>query len=257
MDRRTWMSWVAGAAALPVSCWAQPSAALQLGVDALIQDSGLAGRWKAAMARDTGLTAQWTQTPSVQLLQQLEAGTLQAGLFLSHPLADRLEQQGLIHDRHSLARTPIFLVGPSNDPAGLRSERDVVHALHQILAAQAAGICQWIAPAKNTALAGLSDTLMSTLGAQKLTSKTPRASTAPLPQYQLMTQSDWQSLPRPVRAPLKTWVSNDVRLSLTCQVARSFRTQHPAGKLLVQWLQSPLARRAVTGPGSIWQAVKG
>ena len=255
MDRRTWMNWMAGTACLPMSSWAQAPARLQLGVDGLIEDSGLAGHWKTAMARDTGLTAQWVRAPSSRILQQLEAGTLQAGLFLSHPLADALEQQGLIHDRHALARTQVLLVGPSADPAGLRGERDVVQALHQILAGQAAGVCQWQPAAKDTALSGLSDTLVSTLGSQHLPAKTLATTASALPKYQLMTQFDWQALPRAARAPLKVWVKQDPRLWLTCQVARSFRTPHPAGKLLTQWLQGPLGRRAVTAAGSTWQRV--
>ncbi len=244
---------MAGAACMPMSSWAQGPARLQLGVDGLIEDTGLAGRWKASMARDTGLAAQWVRAPTPQILQQLEAGTLQAGLFLSHPLADQFEHQGLIHDRHSLARTQVLLVGPTADPAGLRGERDVVHALHQILAGQAAGVCQWQPAAKGTALAGLSDALMASLVTQHLPAKTP--ATTALPAYQLMTRSDWQALPRPTRAPIKVWIDDDVRLWLTCQVARSFRTPHPAGKLLVQWLQGPLGRRAVIAAGSTWQPV--
>ncbi|CAH0351432.1 substrate-binding domain-containing protein [Aquabacterium sp. CECT 9606] len=261
MNRRDWMGWTAAWLSLPGSVWAQTAEPVRLGVDGLLQDTGLAVRWKAAMGRDLGLAANWVREPSGTILRQLESGELPIGLFLSHPLADRLEQQGLIHDRHTLARTQVLLVGPASDPAGVRGERDVVRALHQILAGQAAGACRWSPAPKDSALAGLSDTLTSTLGAQHLPARaastgTSSASAAPLP-YQWLTLADWQKMSRAERNARKVLVDQDPRLWLNCQVARSFKTPHPAGKLLVKWLQGPLGRQAVTAPGSVWQKAQG
>ncbi len=255
MNRRDWMGWTAGLLGLPGWAGAQGQEVLRLGVDGLIQDTGLGGRWKAAMGRDLGLAAQWVREPSGTILRQLESGELSIGLFLSHPLADRLEQQGLIHDRQTLARMQVLLVGPASDPAGLRGENDVVRALHQILAGQAAGACQWLPAPKDSALEGLSDTLTSTLGAQKLTTR-PAPGSA-LPPYRLLTQADWQKMPQAERKVLKVLVHQDPRLWLNCQVARSFKTAHPAGKLLVKWLQGPLGRQAVATQGSAWQKAQG
>ncbi|RZK99470.1 MAG: hypothetical protein EOP36_19230 [Rubrivivax sp.] len=261
MNRRDWMGWTTGLLGLPGWAWAQGGAPLRLGVDGLLQDTGLAGRWKAGMGRDLGLAAQWVREPSGTILQQLESGELPIGLFLGHPQADRLEHQGLIHDRHTLARTQVLLVGPASDPAGLRGETDVVRALHQILAGQAAGACRWQPAPQDSALAGLFDTLTSTLGAQKLSARAPSSSapaaSPPLPPYQLLTQADWQKMPRADRNALKVQVPQDPRLWLNCQVARSFKTPHPAGKLLVTWLQGPLGRQAVTAQGSVWQKTPG
>lgn len=259
MNRRDWMGWTAGLMGLPGFVWAQNAAPVRLGVDGLLQDTGLAGRWKAAMGRDLGLAAHWVREPSGTILRQLESGELPIGLFLSHPLADRLEQQGLIHDREALARTPVLLVGPASDPAGLRSERDVVRALHQILAGQAAGACRWLPPSQDSALAGLHDTLTATLGAQNLPTRADSVApaSASLPPYQWLTLADWQKMPRTERHARKVVIDQDPRLWLVCQVARSFKTPHPAGKLLVKWLQGPLGRRAVTASGSVWQKLQG
>lgn len=259
MNRRDWMGWTTGWLSLPGLAWAQSAQPVRLGVDGLLQDTGLAGRWKAAMGRDLGLAANWVREPSGTILRQLESGELPIGLFLSHPLADRLEQQGLIHDRHTLARTQVLLVGPASDPAGVRGERDVVRALHQILAGQAAGVCHWLPAPKDSALAGLSDTLTSTLGAQHLPARAASGSSAgaSLPPYQWLTMADWQKMSRAERNARKVLVEQDPRLWLTCQVARSFKTPHPAGKLLVKWLQGPLGRQAVTAPGSAWQKAQG
>lgn len=259
MNRRDWMGWTAGLMSLPGWAWAQDAAPLRLGVDGLLQDTGLAGRWKAAMGRDLGFAPAWVREPSTTILRQLESGQLPVGLFLSQPLADRLEQQGLIHDRQTLARIPVLLVGPISDPAGVRGERDVVRALHQILAGQAAGACAWQPPPKDSALAGLHETLTSTLGAQNLPPRAASAPTgsSPIPPYQWLTQADWQTMSRTERAARKTLVTQDPRLWLTCQVARSFKTPHPAGKLLVKWLQGPLGKQAVTASGSVWQKPQG
>jgi tungstate transport system substrate-binding protein len=255
------MGWTAGLLGLPAWAWAQGTEPLRLGVDGLIQDTGLAGRWKAGMGRELGLAANWVRQPTGTILQQLESGELPIGLFLSHPLADRLDQQGLIHDRHTLARMQVLLVGPASDPAGLRGETDVVRALHQVLAGQAAGACHWLPAPKDSALAGLSDTLTSTLGAQKLTARPASGSASAngpaLPPYQFLTQADWQRMPASERKALKVQVSQDPRLWLNCQVARSFKTPHPAGKLLVKWLQGPPGRQAVTAQGSVWQKAQG
>ncbi|MBC7700614.1 substrate-binding domain-containing protein [Aquabacterium sp.] len=259
MNRRDWMGWTTGWLSLPGWVWAQSTEPVRLGVDGLLQDTGLAGRWKAGMGRDLGLAANWVREPSGTILRQLESGELPIGLFLSHPLADRLEQQGLIHDRHTLARTQVLLVGPSSDPAGVRGERDVVRALHQILAGQAAGACHWLPAPQDSALAGLSDTLTSTLGAQHLPARAASRTSAgvSLPPYQWLTLADWQTMSRAERNARKVLVDQDPRLWLSCQVARSFKTPHPAGKLLVKWLQGPLGRQAVTASGSVWQKAQG
>ena len=259
MNRRDWIRWTTGWLSLPGLAWAQSTAPVRLGVDGLLQDTGLAGRWKTAMGRDLGLAANWVREPSGTILRQLETGELPIGLFLSHPLADRLEHQGLIHDRHTLARTQVLLVGPASDPAGVRGERDVVRALHQILAGQAAGACRWQPAPKDSALAGLSDTLTSTLGAQHLAARAASSASAgaSLPPYQWLTMADWQKKPRAERNARKVLVEQDPRLWLTCQVARSFKTPHPAGKLLVKWLQGPLGRQAVVASGSVWQKPQG
>jgi hypothetical protein len=44
---------------------------------------------------------------------------------------------------------------------------------------------------------------------------------------------------------------------LEAQVACSFRVRHPGAKLLVSWLQWPLAQSAVKASGPGWRPAKG
>lgn len=252
MNRREWIAAWTLTAAWPGFALAQPAAKLQLGVDGLIFDTGLADRWKAAMGRDVGLGVAWVRSPTAEVLAGLESGAMQAGLFFSCPQADTLSRQGLIHDRHALAQTGVVLVGPADDPAGLRGEQDIGKAMHQILAGHAAGACRWEAPTRGSGLAGLSEQLQAGLAVRQLQpARAPSAQATSLPPYQLMTQGQWQALPASTRKGLKVMIDKAPRLVLTCEVARSFRAAHPAGKLLLQWLQGPLGRRAVSSSG--WQ----
>ena len=106
-----------GAAILGDAAWANPRVAPradspEVGVDPALVASGLTTRWGQAMRRDLGWAARWTPLPSGALLRALAQGDIDMGLFLSHPQADRLAQEGLIHDRHVLARTDVLLLGP-------------------------------------------------------------------------------------------------------------------------------------------------
>lgn len=254
MERRELINWTVGlsvaACGLPVV--AQPGPAMRLGVDSLIQDSGLAGRWNALMARDLGLKVDWVRATSGQVLTDLESGALPIGLFFRQDLADRLEQDGLIHDRHTLAHTQTLLVGPANDPARIRPLGTAALALRQILMAQAAGACRWEAPLSASALRPVSDALVARAGmsAGPAGQGVPPSSSPP---YRLLSQSEWAALPKALRQGLMVFNEKDPLLQLHCQVARSFRARHPASKLLADWLRGPVGRRGVQQARAIWR----
>lgn len=263
-QRRSCLTW-SGAVALGGglgSAWAArplPARAPspKVGIATVVRDSGLAGRWAGAMKRDLGWAARWAPLEDAALLSALEAGEVDAGIFLSHPEADRLDREGLIYDRRTLARTNVILVGPTDDPAGIRAERDPAQALRQVLAAHAAGAAHWSAPPHGSALAALADQL--TLGlARKGLAPAPGkvAPTTPPQPYRLTTLAAWGA-PGASRAGLKVWMQGEARLSLTLQVARSFRAKHAGAPLLMNWLQSPIASNALRGGGSAWQVLKG
>lgn len=232
----------------------------EVAIEQLLVESGLAARWGAAMRRDLGWAARWQAMGSRQALDQLESGANEVGLFLSHPRAAHLEKEGLIHDRRKLARTEVWLVGPADDPAGIRAEKDPARAIAQVMAAQAAGVASWQfglswdAPANqgpDGPLAQLAAHLLAQSATAGLGSK-PANPTAPT--YRLVTQAAWLRQ-GPARGH-RIWFEGHPELVLHAEVARSFRGKHPGGRMLVDWLDRPLARSTLRGAAG-WQGVKG
>lgn len=263
-QRRSCLTW-SGALALGGavgSAWAArplPARAESphLAIATVVRDSGLAARWGSAMKRDLGWAARWEPLEDAALLSQLEAGTVDAGIFLSHPEADRLDREGLIHDRRTLARTDVLLVGPADDPAGIRAERDPAQALRQVLAAQAAGAALWRSGLAGSALAALADQLTQGLSSKGLAPAPGKvAPTTQALAYRLTTLAAWGAAGT-ARSGLKVWLQGDARLSLKLQVARSFRAKHAGAPLLMNWLQGPIGTAALRRGGAAWQVVRG
>lgn len=232
----------------------------EVAIEPLLVQTGLTARWGAAMRRDLGWTARWQPAPSRQVLDHLESGEAEVGLFLSHPRTQHLEQEGLIHDRRLLARTEVWLIGPADDPAGIRAEKDPARAIAQVLAARAAKVVSWQLGLPGD-LAG-PDNPLAHLAAQLVAQPASAVSTpavAGVPVYRLVTQAAWlaQGTAR-AKVPTGTriWFQGHPALALHAEVARSFRGKHPGGSLLVNWLDRPLARNALRGAAG-WHNAKG
>lgn len=284
---RSWSAAGIFCASLGAPAWAlKPRAdSPTVAIDPLLVDTGLAARWGAAMRRDLGWAAQWEAAGSSQVLERLESGDVEAGIFLSHPRASQLEQDGLIHDRRRLARTEVWLVGPADDPAGIRTEKDPARAIAQVLAARAAGVANWELGLPGEA-GGQQDPdsplaqLVTQLAGQTASSlprpSRPRSGSpsggvvAGIPTYRLVTQAAWLRQGAAARASAsdaiqgtqgrakgtRIWFQGHPALVLHAEVARSFRAKHPGGRLLVDWLDRPLARSALRGATG-WQNAKG
>jgi hypothetical protein len=228
-----------------------------VGVDPVFIESGLTARWQAAMKQDLGWTARWSPMDTGEVLANLERGTVDAGLFLSHPKADELDKQGLIYNRHTLARTSVLLLGPADDLAGIRSETDPGRALAQVLAASHAGAARWLPPEPDSALARLADQLTRGMASK---SAMPAAGgdggkAAKAPAYRLMTRAQYAKAP-PRGEHLKVWLADVPQFDLKGQVACSFRSRHAGAKLLLSWLQWPLAQNAIKAAHPGWQPFK-
>lgn len=228
-----------------------------VGVDPAFIDTGLTARWQAAMKQDLGWSARWSPMDTAQVLSQLEQGQVDAGLFLSHPKADELDKQGLIYNRHTLARTSVVLLGPVDDLAGIRSETDPARALSQVLAASSAGAARWQPPVPGSALGMLADQL--TGGAASKGLPLPAGgdgkAKASAPAYRLMTRAQFLKAP-PRGERLKVWLADAPKFELRAQVACSFRSRHAGAKLLLSWLQWPLAQNTIKAAQPGWQPVK-
>jgi hypothetical protein len=99
-----------------------------------------------------------------------------------------------------------------------------------------------------SALAGLADTL--TRGDASKTPSTQGKGAA----YRLITRVEW--LARGARGErLKVWPLDDPRMVLQAEVACSYRGRQPGGRLLVAWLQWPLAQKSFA-PKAGWRGIK-
>jgi len=259
--RRQWLlaqlAGAGGAALSGAPAWAQrhppPRAdSPHVGVDPLFITTGLTSRWQQAMGRDLGWQARWTPMDTGEVLRQLESGELHAGLFLSHPRADELDRQGLIHSRQTIATTDVLLVGPTDDQAGIRGERDAGRVLNQVLLAAQAGAAGWAPPPPGSALAELLAQITQGKGVDPRALRPSERAPARGVGYALVPRVQWSAKDR-----RKVWLQGDARLVLAAQVACSFRSRHPGAKLLVNWLGWPLAQSAFRAAGSGWAPLPG
>lgn len=249
------------AGALPIARAQQrrPGAApLRVGFERTLIAVGMAAAVRHGFAADTGLQAMPVAGASSELLEALERGELDVAITHAPAVEVRLESQGLVHDRRAIAHTEFVIVGPierGKDPAGVAGASDAALALARIaqsglpflslgdgsgthLAEQALWRAASVAPAapwyRNL------DTAAGALLGQA------RA----LGAYTLIDRASWLALgegarKRSASPVLAVLVEGDARLATAFHVQRSFRINHPAGKLFVAWLAGRAGRRAV------------
>ena len=209
---------------------------LRLGADAALVDSGLAKALQQAFGRDTGIAVKLVRMPALPLLEALERGELDAGLTNAADAELRLDQQGLVHDRQPIAAGEFVLVGPpargkTPDPAGIAGTRDGsgTHTAEQAAwrAAKIAPAAPWYVNAGSTA-------------ALPALARSRNA-------YALVERGVWVAAGG---APLAVLVEGDPLLAEPVHVMRSFRVNHPAGKIFVTWISGPKGRRIVAADRS-------
>jgi tungstate transport system substrate-binding protein len=269
MSRRR-LHLIAGLAAWaigPVDVWAQQrrpgGTPLRLGVERLVADTGLAQALRRSFAADTGLPVSAEPGPSSALLEALERGEIDAALTHAPAVESRLEKQGLVHDRRAVARSDFVIVGPverGKDPAAIAGGRDAAAALARIAQAGAAFLT-------------LGDGSGTHLAEQELWRRAAIAPAAPwyrmiepsagslvaqahaLRAYTLVDRASWLAFGAPAKPARAVGASpasgllvhGDPLLVTDFHVLRSFRINHPAGKLFAAWLAGPRGRRVVAG----------
>lgn len=229
---------------------------LRLGIDLALVESGLAPALQAAFGRDTGVAVKLQPGPALPLLETLERGELDATLTNAPEAELRLEAQGLAHDRRRVADGALLLVGPAPkkkqpDPAGIAKMNDAAAALVQLRDA---------ALDQPTAITFLSagDGSGAHAAEQALWRSAKVAPAAPWylkaqpggfaaqarqrAAYALVERGVWAARGG---APLAVLVEGDERMALPVHVMRSFRVNHPAGKLFVAWITGPKGRAVV------------
>lgn len=269
----------AGAAPLAAWCGAvraqqrrPQTQALLVGVATALHDSGFALHIRRAIARDTGLAVDTTPGPSERMLALLEQGEVDVAITHAPQAEEALLRQGLVHDRRFVASNRFLLAGPMERPAapatgrkappprdrlGLAGGMDVAAALVQLAQAGAQGQALFVAPAERTGARAKERSLWQAAGlepqgpwyqravggmAETLAQANERGA------YVLVDRGVW--LASRQRDRLGVVVEGDARLADLYHAMRSFRVNHPAGKLFLDWLTGPTGRRAVAlAPG--------
>ena len=244
-------AWAPGVRAAQKKSMSDP---LLLGVEQSLVDSGLAAAFQRAFGRDTGIVVKMMPGSSASVLAALEQGEVDASMTNAPDIELKLEKQGLAHDRQRVASGDLVLVGPVEgkgkkavDPAGLLGERDIGAALFRLAQAQA----KFVAPADGSG-ANLGELALwraaKVAPAAPWYSKTPAngdavALAASQGAYTVVERSIW--LKRSPK-PLAIVAEGDVRMANDVHVMRSFRVNHPAAKLFVQWASGSAGRHVAS-----------
>lgn len=260
--RRRLLLGTTAALSLPHLAVAQQRASLadplRLGADQSLVDSGLAAALQKAFGRDTGVAVKLQAGAALPLLETLERGELDAALTNAPEAEAKLEAQGLVHDRRRVAESALVLVGPapkkkSPDPAGIAKMTDAAAALLQLrdAALDQPGTISFLSAGDGSGAHAAEQALWR---AAKVAPAAPWYAKAP--PGALVTQARQQSAYALVErgvwaarggAPLAVLVEGDPRMALPVHVMRSFRVNHPAGKLFASWVAGPKGRAVVDG----------
>ena len=260
-NRRLLLGAAAASLAWPAAVLAQQTRSLKdplrLGADQALIESGLAVALLKAFGRDTGVAVQLVGGLALPLLDALERGELDAALANAPEAELKLHQQGLLHDRQRVADTALVLVGPAPkkktpDPAGIARMTDVAQALLQLRDAALAkpGSISFLTAGNGSGSHAAEQALWR---AAQLAPAAPwyvkADAAAPLAAqarqqgaYALIERGAWLTQ---AGAPLAVLVEGDPRMAMPVHVMRSFRVNHPAGRLFTGWITGPKGRAVV------------
>ncbi len=225
----------------------------RLAVDDALADSGFAAHLQRRFGRDTGVAILVLPGPARELLDALGRGE-HDGALLNTPQAEAaLDQLGLLRGRRQVATSDFLIVGP----ALLRPGLDALGARAQAVPALSA-----LAKAGATFLGATPGS-----GTQELEASLWRAAkVAPLPPWylpsprrdalaaaharlacMLVERGVWAAADAKLRSArdFGVLVEGDPLLRVPVHLMRSFHADHPAGKLLSDWLASRSGWQAI------------
>lgn len=230
---------------------------LRLGADAALFDAGLARVLHQAFGHDTGVAVQVERRPALPLLEALERGELDVALSNAPETEARLESQGLVHDRRLIAEGAFVLVGPAPrgktlDPAGVSGGRDAVAALLRVreAALAAPGALRFLSASDGSGTHSAELALWRAAGVVPAghwyeaasAGRNVAAQAREQQAYALVERGAWLAAGG---APLAVLVDGDPRLLERVHVMRSFRVDHPAGKLFTAWIAGERGHKVV------------
>jgi tungstate transport system substrate-binding protein len=222
---------------------------MRLGVDEALMKSGLARALQRAFGVDTGVAVTLTSGPALDMLEATELGDADAALTNASWLEAHLEKQGLVHDRRPIATGSLLLVGPAALAKALDAKRDIVLALQRLSQAQVPFISG--IPGSGSQLAEQALWRAAEVQPDPVWYFSPTADATMLTQAKdkqacmLVEAGAWMA--QGGGSGYAVLVDGDTKLSMPVHVMRSFRVNHPAGKLFVNWIAGGRGRRVVTG----------
>ncbi len=220
---------------------------MRLAADDALFDSGLAGHLQRAFGRDTGVAVELLHGPASSVLDALERGEHDAALTNAPAREAELEQRGLVRDRRLVATTEFLLVGPSALIKPLAAGADVVLAMSRLAQVQAPFMTR--ADGSGTHLAEQALWRAAQVAPQPPWYLNASPGAAVLAQARaskactVVERGVWAA--HGGGAGYGVLVQGDARLAIDVHVMRSFRVNHPSGKLFTDWITGRMGRKAL------------
>ena len=233
-----------------------PGVPLRVGVDSALADSGLAGHLRRAFGADTGIGVLLVPGPALAVLEAMREGEVDAALCNAPEAEARLDQQGLVHDRHAIATGEFVLVGPAPRVRGRaappgRSGTDLLASIREVAAGAGGSALTFLSAGDGS---GSHIAEQALWRAARIAPAAPwyvtaapkgggfvgqvRARSA----FAVVERGAWAALGG---APLAVLVEGDPALAEQVHAMRSFRASHPAGKIFVAWIAGRRGRAVV------------
>jgi tungstate transport system substrate-binding protein len=101
-------------------------------------DAGIVGALESAFTQKTGIVVEHKGAGTGQALKMAETGNYDLLLVHARALEEKFVADGFGTKRYDLMYNDFVILGPANDPAGIRGEKNAATALSKIAQAQSA-----------------------------------------------------------------------------------------------------------------------
>ena len=101
-------------------------------------DAGIVGALEDAFKKKTGITVEHAGAGTGQALKMAETGKYDLLLVHARALEEKFVSEGYGTKRYALMYNDFVVLGPANDPAGIRGEKNAASALRRIAQTQSA-----------------------------------------------------------------------------------------------------------------------
>ncbi len=218
---------------------------LRLAADDALAESGLASALQRGFGRDTGVAVEVLHGPASEVLRALERGEHDVALTNAPALEASLEKEGLVYDRRLITRSDFLIVGPSVLARPLSAGHDMVQAAGRLAQANAPFLGRHDGSGSHLAELALWSAAHVAPGEPWYHLAASGQSVLAQARHEnactVVERGVWSV--HPGGKGYGVLAAGDPRFTIEVHVMRSFRVQHPAGKLFVEWIASPKGRR--------------